>query len=281
MKCKRVSILCSGLLLLLSCVGCGRADRAEAGAAPLRVYAAASLTNVLQALGTAFEAQTGHAVEFNFAGSNTLAQQLIAAPRADVFFSASEQWMDRVAEAGLIIPETRRTVLSNRLVVIAHPQSRFEITGIEALARLPFTLMALGNPDAVPAGRYARAWLQSIEFEDTNLWTHFAGRISPTADVRAALAQVQSQRDFIGIVYASDVASAPDSVRILLSIPVPSQAQPRSEFPPGPKIAFPIAVLQSARAPEVAAQWIAFMQSATAAAEFTAAGFTVLATAQP
>lgn len=232
----------------------------------LTVYAAASLTDLLPEVAAAFEAEHHAKVVFNFAGSNTLAQQLIAAPRADVFISASDAWMTRVEEAGLLAPGTRRAFLANTLTIIAHPGATWAWTSPDDLATLPYQHLALGDPAAVPAGRYAQEWLSGLPHAGGTLWQAVAGKVSPAPDVRAALAQVATSRDVIGIVYTTDYLAQRERVTLLYQVPVAE----------GPKIRFALAQLQDAPQPELAAAFLVYLASPAVQQAFADAGFTVL-----
>lgn len=256
----RPAILCLLCLGLLS--GCGGSS--PAAKAPLVVYAAASLTDALQEAGQAYTEATGQPVSFNFAGSGALARQLMAAPRADGFISASELWMDTLEAEGALLEDTRLTLLSNQLVVVAHPQSAYMLDSAEALAEMDFRYLALGDPAYVPAGSYAQAWLEELPARDgSSVWLALQGRLSPTPDVRAALAQVEANRDLIGIVYRSDWMARQASSRLIYEVPLAA----------GPPIRYDAAVLSGSAQPEVAEAFLDFLQSAEAAVIFRRYGF--------
>jgi molybdate transport system substrate-binding protein len=176
------------------------------------VFAAASLRDALTEVGVAYERQAGVAVAFNFAGSNTLAQQIVASGAGDVFVSADERWMDEVEKAGRVLGGTRRIVLANRLVVIARRDATAAVLKPEDLATASYRALSMGDPDAVPAGRYAKAALKGP------VWEAIAARVVPAPDVRAALALVESDPEIVGIVYRTDALASP-KVRVLAEIP--------------------------------------------------------------
>ena len=141
------------LLLLTGCVAASSdSERPE-----LMVFAAVSLGDALGELATSFERVAGIRPVLNLAGSNVLGQQLLASPVADVFLSADPRWVDRLEEDDLIAPGSRRAFLSNRLVVVAHPDSKIRLTRVSDLATADFRFLSLGDPAGVPAGRYAKA----------------------------------------------------------------------------------------------------------------------------
>ena len=177
------------------------------------LYAAASLRDALEDLAPRCESSLGVRLLFNFGPSNDLARQIIAAARADVFFSADEDWMDRVVAAGLVDTASRRSLLSNRLVVVGPADTPLRVTAPGELKQASVRRIALANPDAVPAGKYARAWL-----ETAGLWGSLRDRVVPSVDVRAALATVESGAADVGIVYRTDAALS-KKVRILYEVP--------------------------------------------------------------
>lgn len=193
---------------------CDRSSDESNETTGLVVFAAASLRDVVIEIGQEFERQTGTRMVFNFAGSNALARQIEAAPVADAFLSANPRWVDFIEQRGLVATGSRIEFASNRLVLIAHRDYPHRIDGLRFVVELPFKHLALANPDAVPAGIYARSELESREFGDGSLWDYVSDRIVPTMDVRAALGLVAADPEVIGIVYATDASSSED-VRIL------------------------------------------------------------------
>lgn len=192
------------------------------------VFAAASLRDALQEIDRDFAAKHGVTVVENFAGSNQLAQQLLASPKADIFISASEPWMDKLEQGRRLVPGTRKTLLRNQLVIIAGKQSSVAISRPEDLTRAEYQHLVLGNPEAVPAGQYAKEYLSKL-----GLWAGVTPRVLPMPDVRAALAQTELRSDVVAIVYVSDVRAS-DGVKVLYAVPIAE----------GPKIEYPAALVQ-------------------------------------
>ena len=220
----------------------------------LLVFAAASLTDALGEIGAGYEARTGARVLFSFAGSNALARQIRAGAPADVFVSANLARMDELERAGLVRPADRVSLLSNRLAVVVANTSDLVVTRPRDLERA--RRLALGDPEAVPAGIYARRWL-----EGRGLWERLRERVVPTLDVRAALAAVESGAAEAGIVYRSDVAI---SRRVRVAFEVPADE--------GPRIVYPAAVLASSKVPAARA-FLEHLRSPDARAIFTRLGF--------
>jgi molybdate transport system substrate-binding protein len=233
----------------------------EGGAATVRISAAASLAPVLQAIAPSYEKQTGDHLVFNFAGSGLLARQIEEGAPADVFFSADEARMDALESKGLVVKETRRSRLSNTLVIVVPADSASTaVKGPSDLALPAVRRLALADPGTVPAGNYAREYLQGLK-----LWDRVRDKVIPFDTVRSALAAVESANADAGIVYATD-ASSSRRVRVAFAVA-------GSE---GPKIRYPMALLRDAREPAAARRWLAHLESAEAATAFQRAGFTVI-----
>jgi len=258
----RIRPLVLGCILFLPFGGCRSGEKT--GHPALTVFAAASLADAMQEIGDDFARREQVKLVFNFAGSGALAQQLIASPRADLFVSASPTWMERVQQAGRLREESRRTFLSNRLVVIAHPDFSPVMARPPDLATVPFELLALGDPASVPAGRYAKNWLQSVSAGDgRTLWDAVKNRISPAPDVRAVVAQVEGSIDVIGIVYGTDVLAGEGRVQPLHSVAAET----------GPRIAYDGAILEETSHAALAEAFLSFLEGPEAAAIFREHGF--------
>jgi molybdate transport system substrate-binding protein len=261
-RCLSLSLLA---FLVVSCRPSG-----EENATVLTIYAAASLTDVLPALGNAFAEETSVQFQYNFAGSGALAQQILLAPRADIFLSANQRWMDELEQVGRIVPESRFDFASNQLCVIANAESPFTVERPEDIATLPITWLALGDPAAVPVGWYAKTWMEGIAVTpEKTLWDALQNRLSPTPDVRAALAQIASREDIVGVVYASDLAAMTDeSVRILYRVPLER----------GPPIRYPAAMVRESR---LARAFLNFLQSDRARGILEEFGFLAMPDSTP
>lgn len=256
LRCTVFLTLGAAALLAAASCGSGEPDHAEAA-----VFAAASLRDVLQDLAGPFEDRTGVRAVFNFAGSNVLAQQIEAAPAADVFLSANEDWMDSVEKAGRIAPETRRVFLSNSLVVIAQRDNPIRLESPQQLGEASFRFLSLGDPEAVPAGRYARQYLQSVDGTG-QLWDRLKDKVAPAPDVRAALALVEADPEILGIVYRSDALSS-KRVRVIYEVP-PGK---------GPEIRYSGAVVRGGGNSEAGKRFLEFLSGDEAAHVFEEYGF--------
>ena len=252
------------LTLSLLLIGCGHNGATEQEKPSVVVFAAASLRDLVRDLGARFSRTHQVDLVYNFAGSNTLAQQLQAAPVADVFLSANPDWVDVLDRAELIIPESRRNFLSNRLVLISRKDADFQLSTPGMLPALAFTFLALADPEAVPAGRYARTFLQAVETADRSVWEAVKDKIVPTADVRAVLGLVESDPNIIGIVYRTDAMSS-DQVQVVYEVPLSLHQQ----------IVYCAVALKDRPQPKLTAQLLDFLRSPEAVAIYNTRGFVV------
>jgi len=226
-------------------------------AAEIHVFAAASLTDVLKEITSTYEKSSGDKVVFNFAGSNFLARQIEAGAPADIFFSADEAQMDRLEKKNLVVTETRRNRLSNSLVIVVAADSGIRIGSANDLSKTEIKRIALADPAGVPAGIYAKAFL-----EKENLWQALSPKIVPTENVRGALAAVESGNVEAAIVYKTDAAIS-RKTKIAFEIPV-------GKTPP---IHYPVALLKDSRQPDAAKKFINYLFSSDATALFQKYGF--------
>ena len=238
------------------------ATAAEAQREPLIVFAAASLTDVLQQAGPLYTKQSNVEVKFSFAASSALAKQIESGARADAFLSADQDWMNYLQERKLIKVDTRSDLLGNRLVLIAPKDSKVSLKlqkGAPLLAALgPNGRLSTGDPDSVPVGKYAKAALGNLD-----LWSAIEPRLVRAENVRVALMYVARGEAPLGIVYATD-ASAEPQVRVVDLFPESSHAP----------ITYPMAATTSASAET--ASFLKFLRGDAARAIFTKAGFNIL-----
>lgn len=246
-----------GFLLGSATLGLLPALPAQAGA-KLVVFAAASLKNVLEAV-HALPDFPFEAPEVNFAGSSALAKQIEQGATADVFISADLAWLDYLSERSLLVDESRRTLAGNELVLIAPAGAAvpFRLApGADLVGALGDGRLALAQPDSVPAGKYAKAALETL-----GLWGAVESHLLPAENVRDVLRIVAAGEAPLGIVYASD-ARAEAAVQVV------------DRFDPAwhPAIVYPAAALiNSANSDAIA--YIDFLASAAAQAVFQEQGF--------
>ena len=224
---------------------------------PVTVFAAASLRGALDEAARAFEARSPHRVRVAYAASSALARQVEAGAPAQVFLAADPEWMEYIASRGLV-KGTPAILLTNSLVMVA-PAGRAPglaiAPGFAIEAALGKGRLAIADPRHVPAGRYARAALQSL-----GVWDRVAARIAPAEHVRAALALVARGEAPLGIVYRTDALAEP-AVAIVGGFPAGTH----------PPIRYSIAVLQGAG--QAADELVAFLRSPGARATWSRHGF--------
>lgn len=224
-----------------------------AASAEVTVFAAASLKNALDAVTT----QLGLDARISYAGSSALARQITAGAPADVFFSANRDWMDLLEEQGALVPDTRRDVLSNRLVLISGtPLPLADVTNFDIASQLKGGFLAMGLTNAVPVGMYGKAALIQL-----GQWEGLQDRIAQTDNARSAMALVATGAAPLGIVYATDALADP-RVHVAGLFPETSH----------PPIAYPVAALRDT--PEIRA-FLAALSSPEARSIFATNGFGV------
>jgi molybdate transport system substrate-binding protein len=206
-------------LLLIGLLLCGGQVRAD----PIRVFAAASLTDALTDVAAAYTAKTGQEVTFSFASSATAARQIEQGAKADLFVSADEDWMDYLAQRNLIQLRTRKVIAGNRLVLIVPATSRQRPVALTRRLALAEMLgadgrLVMADPASVPAGRYGQQALTALK-----LWPIAEPRLARTENVRAALMFIARGEAPLGIVYATDAAAEP-KVRQIGVLPAASHA---------------------------------------------------------
>jgi molybdate transport system substrate-binding protein len=228
----------------------------------LLVFAAASLKNALDDANAAYRKEGGAKVLASYAASGPLAKQLENGAPADLFIAADLDWMDYAQSKGLIKTETRVNLLGNRLVLVAPAGSAAKVEigpDVQLGALLGNGRIAIGDPQSVPAGKYAQAALEKL-----GAWNQVKDKAAKAESVRAALALVSRGEAPLGIVYETDVAADP-GVRIVGIFPEDS-------YPP---IIYPIAVTAITKNAE-AGKYLAWLHSAAAAPLFEKQGFRVL-----
>ena len=233
-----------------------------AQAADVLVFAAASLKPALDTILETPAAKKLGDIAVSYAATSQLARQIDHAAPASIFISADPDWMDQVEKSGHIIPGTRSNLLGNALVLIAPRASSLELKiapGFDLSGGLGEDgRLAMGEPNSVPAGRYAMAALISL-----GVWAKVEDRIVPAMHVRAALNFVVRNEAPLGIVYRSDAVSE-ERVRVI------------GTFAPSthPPIVYPVALLRDGDN-QASRQLLDVLHSAQAAAIFARFGFDV------
>ena len=234
---------------------------ASAAAEPVRVFAAASLTNALETITADYEKASGTKVLPSLAASGALAKQIESGAPADLFIGADAKWMDYLVKKDLVVAASRKDLLGNTLTLIAPKGKAFEAE-LKAGFDLPAAFagkLCTGDPDSVPVGIYAKEALTKLGW-----WEKLAPRIAGAEDVRSALGFVERGECGAGIVYATD-AKISGKVDVVADFPADSHAP----------IVYPIALVKG-RPAGAAADFVKYLSGPQAKAVFEKLGFTVL-----
>lgn len=229
----------------------------------LTVSAAASLQPALTTLQAEYRlVEPTVQLSLNFGSSGALKQQILQGAPVDLFISADTKTMAELAGAGLVDPATQRDLLSNELVLVARPG--VPLRKWQDVARPEVKFLAIGDPERVPVGRYARATLVSLD-----LWKAVQPKLVLGQDVRQVLTAVVTGNADAGVVYASDVRRSTESPLGLVLV---------GDAPPGshPPITYPIAVMAKTRQPAAARQFADWLGKPTARSIFVRYGFVPL-----
>ena len=232
-----------------------------AAAGEITVSAAASLKNALDHAAIVFQQYGGDEVSISYAASSALAKRIEAGAPADIFFSADLYWMEYLQQRNLIKRDTRRSLLGNRLVLVAPATSDIEV---EIKPKFPLASLlgggrlAVADPDGVPAGKYSKAALETF-----GVWPSVENSLMRAENVRVALDRVSRLEAPLGIVYQTD-AESDKRVKIV-------GVFPENTHPP---IVYPIALTNRSNAG--AGRFLAFLESSTAQKVFERYGFVML-----
>lgn len=256
------------VLLLLSACTSGRSsgndaqDMTSGGEEPveLLVSAAASLKDSMEEAGRLFEEQHSHVrIRYNFGGSGSLGQQLEQGAPVDLFVSAAVEPMDRLVDKGIVKADSVQLMFRNSLVLI-EPGPKPSIKQLDELLRPDVRIVAVGQPDTVPAGEYAAEALQH-----EGLWDEVESKAVYGKDVSQVLAYVESGNADAGFVYKTDLTH---SSKAVLSMEINAGLHQPIEYP--------AAVPVQAKHPEEASELLTFMKTPEVKAIFQKAGFDVV-----
>ena len=246
---KQAAILTSALLLSMASLA--KADS-------ITISAASSLGDAFTEISDNFTNKTGIKVSLNFASSNALLRQIEGGAPVDIFATADQMTMDSAAQKSLLIPESRHNFALNELVLIT-PTNAEKIKDLKILTEAKIKLIAVGKPDSVPAGRYARSALLAV-----SLWKELEHKFIFSNNVRQALSYVQRGEVDAGIVYRTDALSMPDKVSICLTL--------KNHEP----VSYPIALLKESQNKKSAEKFIEYIFSEYGQDTLRKYGFTPL-----
>jgi len=268
----RAAVIAAMLSLAVLAAGAQHVGAQQAGVpqagdrqTELVVSAAASLTDVLTSLAPSAQKAVGAKLLFNFGGSGALRQQIESGAPADLFFSAAVEDVDKLEKAGLVDKATRVDLLSNAIVMVGDEKLK-KPTSLEQLKALlsSASLVAVGNPDAVPAGRYAIQALKTL-----GLYDIVEKKLVLGGNVRQVLQYVESGSAPVGFVFATDALTLKPDGPAKRLYEIPQSAIPTP-------VVYPIVVVSSSTHKAEASKLVAFLQTKEATDAFIKAGFVVL-----
>lgn len=273
---KKANLCITAFLLVILLAGCGvdsqppalqpvteqENGQEEITPQTLTVSAAASLTDVMEEIKGFYEEKTVHTLVMNYGSSGALQQQIEQGAPADVFISAAQRQMDVLQEEGLILAESRVDLLENKVVlIIPVAGDNKEITDFNSLTTDSLKLLAIGEPESVPAGRYAKEVLSSL-----GIWKKLEEKCVLGKDVRQVLTYVETGNVDAGIVYMTDALTS-EKVKIAATAPAGSHTP----------VTYPAAIVLGTSVLQVAEDFMAYLQSNEVAEIFERHGFTFIA----
>ncbi len=237
----------------------GSASSSSEESIELTISVAASVQDAMNEVQTAYQAANpGVVITYNFGSSGSLAQQIAQGAPADLFLSASQKWMDDLEEQGEILEDSRQDLLMNALVLIV-PQDNTDITEFTDFETDGVNRIAIGEPESVPAGRYAQETLTFL-----NLFEVLQPKLVFAKDVRQVLAYVKTGNVDAGLVYATD-AKVSEQVKVVATAPAESHSP----------IIYPVGIVADSERTDAAQDFLEFLSSETAIAIFDEYGFTM------
>lgn len=252
------------ILLLIACLfvvtGCSPQAPAPSKAPEpvnLTISAAASLSGAMKEIQQAYESENSNVkLTVNPGSSGTLQQQIENGADVDVFFSAAEKQMKALADKGLLLDDTRKTILENSIVLVI-PKDAATIRDFEGLKTDAIKKIALGEPKSVPAGQYAEETLKNLKIFDS-----IKSKVVYGTDVTKVLTWVETGNADAGMVYGSDAATS-DKVKIVASAPSDSHT----------KVTYPAAVIKASKKADEAKKLLNYLAGDKAKAIYEKYGF--------
>ncbi len=233
----------------------------QAAPVTLTVSAAASLKDAMEELQSTYQQQQPNTtITYNFGSSGSLQQQIEQGAPVDIFMSAAPKQMDALEKQNLLLPDTRKDLLRNEIVLVASKDSA-NISDFKDLTSSAVNKVSIGNPQSVPAGQYGQEVLTSL-----NLFAPLKPKLVFAKDVRQVLSYVETGNVDAGLVYASD-AKVSDQVKVVATAPADSHS---------PTI-YPVAVLKDSKNPDAAQEFAQFLASDPARRKFESYGFIPIA----
>lgn len=223
----------------------------------IRIAAAISLQDVLQEIQVNYEKIEHVNLEFQFGGSGTLARQIEQGIDADIFLSSNINWMDGLEEKEYILKETREDIVSNELVLVTSERHSNTYNDISEIDPKKLEQVAIGNPESVPAGEYAREALQML-----GMWRELEDKLILAKNVRQVMTYVETGNAPYGLVYSSD-AQASEKLTVAAGVDPTLHTE----------IVYPGAVLTGTENKEEAVRFLQYLRTDDAQKVFKSFGF--------
>lgn len=249
------------LLMMVLSSACSRQESNQQQNVELTISAAASLNDALTEIKESFETEYPNiTILYNIGGSGALKQQILQGAPVDFFLSASNDHFLELTTKGFIREEEQVNLLGNQLVLITNKEKPANITGMEDLTSNDVSKIAIGIPDSVPAGMYAKQTFQNL-----GLWKDAAPKLIQTKDVSQVLTYVETGNIDAGLVYLTD-ALASNKIKMILTI--------NEQY--HDKIIYPAGIIKNSKNKDEALLFLDYLQSSPAIKIFEKYGFTVL-----
>ena len=272
MKFKRIAIILLIIILSVAVLfGCkskvsdAPSDDTEVDTQPkqrveLLVSAAASLTDVMGELKEEYKGVNSETdLNFTFGSSGALQAQIEEGAPVDIFMSAAQKQMVALKEGNLMLDDTIKTLLVNKVVLITPKNSDLKISSFENLEDKAIKKIAIGDPGNVPVGQYSEEIFQHLGLKDK-----IQSKLVLGNDVRAVLTWVESGEVDCGIVYATD-AFTTDKVTIVTDAPEGSHKE----------VTYPVGVVKDSKHPDESKAFLDFLSTEKAASIFKRYGFSM------
>ncbi|MFZ7120809.1 MAG: molybdate ABC transporter substrate-binding protein [Eubacteriaceae bacterium] len=226
----------------------------------ITVSAAASLCGAMDVIKELYEAENSQiSVTLNYGSSGSLQRQIEQGADVDIYFSAAKNKMETLKEENLIYDSTEINLLTNSLVVIV-PKDMLNITSIDEMKSSEVQSIGMGEPDSVPAGKYAEESLMNL-----NIIEAIKDKIIYAKNVKEVLAWVETGNVEVGMVYRSDALSS-DKVDLVIEIPEESHNS----------IVYPAAIIKSSSKIVQAKAFLKYLQGDEAKQVFEEYGFNTI-----
>lgn len=267
LKSKKIFSFAISIFIMISIVtGCGTqkvndaAQKSTTNKVELLVSAAASLTDVAKDLTELYKKEKPNVnIKFTFGSSGALQTQIEEGAPSDIFISAALKQMNALEKKGLLLEGSKKDLLVNKVVLILPKDSKIKLTQFQDATSESVSKIALGEPDSVPVGQYAKEIFTTL-----GIWDKVKGKAVFGSDVRQVLTWVESGDADCGVVYKTDAISS-DKIKV-------SCEAPKDSHKP---VIYPVAVIKNSKNQEEAGKFIDFLTTAQAADVFKKYGFEI------